>query len=149
MNKKIGLFIVLSAFILMFIAAKLPNIYPQFYTLFNGETFTKSATTTDTTGWIEVAGSNEIDIAYFYTGSASSTFTPYVIGKFGANSKLVWTGTALTVPFSGALGLGTARLRMADSNKISIPTLIKVGGTIIGSSDSTALLKYYGYLEVR
>jgi hypothetical protein len=130
-------------------AAKLPDNLSQYYTLFNGETFTKSATVTDTTGWYNIAGAREIDVSYFYDNSASSTITLYAIGKYGSNSKLIWSGTAITKPFDSTLGVGTARLRMADSNKIGTPTHIKLAVTVIGSSDSSNLLKYYGYMEAR
>jgi hypothetical protein len=103
-------------------------------------TYTKNATTNDTSGWYSLGGANVIELTDYYSGSASSTFTTYVIGKFsGGAEKLVYTGSART-----SAAVTHINLRNADSSLIGAVEQVKIAHKIInGAADSTNLLKAY------
>jgi hypothetical protein len=116
-----------------------PQIYQDVFT------FTKSATTSDTSGWYSLGGGNVIELTDYYGGATSATITTYVLGQFsGGASKLVYTGTARTTA-----AVTHVNLRQLDSSLIGACEQIKIAHTVICGDDSSALLKCYTNLLTR
>jgi hypothetical protein len=120
------------------------NIAPQIYS--DTFTYTTNSTKTDTSVWYSLGGAAEVDLSAYYAGSASSTFTPYVIGKFyGGAEKLIYTGGVCSTA-----AIYSISLRNLDTNKLGAVEQVKIGYTVInGSGDSTALLKFYSNILCR
>lgn len=144
-RKYIVLGVVFAMAFLMLTGANInKNITPQIFQDYF--TYTKNATTTDTSAWFSVGGADVVEITDYYSGSSSSTFTTYVIGKFyGGAEKLVYSGSARTTA-----AVTHINLRNADSSLIGACEQIKIAHTIInGAADSTNLLKAYTNLFCR
>jgi len=138
-----SMFAVFGVFMLMGVNIG-SSITPQIYT--DTFTYTTNTTKTDTSVWYSLGGAVDVDLSAYYAGSASSTFTPYIIGKFsGGAEKLIYTGAACSTA-----AIYTICLRNIDTNKIGAVEQVKIGYTVInGSGDSTALLKFYSNILCR
>ncbi len=111
----------------------------------NGVTYTKSATTIDTSSTLTLSYAKFVDLATYLTGSTSSTVTINIQGKVAGQWVDIYN-TGASASFTK--GFITLR-READTNSLRGVEQVRTITTIVNSADSTTLLKAYQQLLLR